>query len=66
MLFLASNGGRQGTTCVAKVVMVSAALPLMGNTASSPGGLPIEMFDGIRAASIADCWQLCKEFARGH
>ena len=66
MLFLASNGGRHGTTCVAKVVMVSAALPLMGNTAGSPGGLPIEMFDGIRADSIADCWQLCKESARGH
>ncbi|MGJ7484590.1 alpha/beta fold hydrolase [Variovorax sp. LT2P21] len=46
--------GRHGTQRVAKVVLLSAVPPLMLKTASNPGGLPIEVFDGIRAGVAAD------------
>lgn len=40
--------GRHGTARVAKVVLVGAVPPLMVKIAANPGGLPIEVFDGIR------------------
>jgi non-heme chloroperoxidase len=40
--------GRHGTARVAKVVLVGAVPPLMLKTDTNPGGLPIEVFDGIR------------------
>ena len=46
--------GRHGTSRVAKAVLVGAVPPLMLKTAANPGGLPIDVFDGIRAATIAD------------
>lgn len=46
--------GRHGTGRVAKVVLVAAIPPLMLKTPSNPGGLPIEVFDGIRAGVLAD------------
>ena len=46
--------GRHGTSRVAKAVLVSAVAPLMLKTASNPGGLPLEVFDGIRAAVARD------------
>jgi non-heme chloroperoxidase len=46
--------GRHGTKRVAKAVLVGAIPPLMLKTAANPGGLPIEAFDGIRAAVLAD------------
>ncbi|WP_294332601.1 alpha/beta hydrolase [uncultured Sphingomonas sp.] len=39
---------------VAKAVLVGAIPPLMLKTASNPGGLPIEVFDGFRAALAAN------------
>ena len=45
--------------------LISAVPPLMLKTAANPGGLPIEVFDGIRAASIADRSQLYKDLASG-
>jgi non-heme chloroperoxidase len=39
---------------VAKAVLVSAVPPLMLKTAANPGGLPIEVFDGLRAALAAN------------
>jgi non-heme chloroperoxidase len=57
--------GRHGTQRVAKAALVSAVPPLMLKTESNPGGLPIEVFDGIRAASIADRSQLYKDLASG-
>ncbi|MBL6457618.1 alpha/beta hydrolase [Belnapia sp. T6] len=39
---------------VAKCVLVSAVPPLMLKTAANPGGLPIEVFDGFRAALAAN------------
>ena len=41
--------GRHGTNRVAKAVLISAIPPLMLKTAANPGGLPIEVFDGLRA-----------------
>ncbi len=52
--------GRHGTSRVAKAGLIAAVPPLMLKTAANPGGLPIEVFDGIRAASIADRSQLSR------
>jgi non-heme chloroperoxidase len=57
--------GRHGTSRVAKAVLVSAVPPLMVKTANNPGGLPVEVFDGIRAGSIKDRSQLYKDIASG-
>ena len=57
--------GRHGTTRVAKAALVSAVPPLMLKTAANPGGLPIAVFDGLRAGSIADRSQLYKDLASG-
>jgi len=55
--------GRYGTKRVAKAALVSAIPPLMLKTAANPGGLPIEVFDGIRAGLIADRSQYYRELA---
>jgi len=55
--------GRYGTKRAAKAVLVSAIPPLMLKTATNPGGLPIEVFDGIRAGLIADRSQYYRELA---
>jgi non-heme chloroperoxidase len=39
---------RHGKDRVAKLVLVSAVPPIMVKTAANPGGLPIEVFDGLR------------------
>jgi non-heme chloroperoxidase len=57
--------GRHGTARVAGLVLVSAVPPLMLKTADNPGGLPHEVFDGIRAGSIANRSQLYKDIASG-
>ena len=46
--------GRHGTKRVAKAVLIGAVPPLMLKTAANPGGLPIDVFDGIRANVLAD------------
>jgi non-heme chloroperoxidase len=57
--------GRHGSSRVAKIGLISAVPPLMVKTAANPGGLPIDVFDGIRKASIADRSQLYKDLASG-
>ncbi|WIM93762.1 alpha/beta hydrolase [Actinoplanes oblitus] len=57
--------GNHGTARVAQAVLVSAVPPLMLRTDDNPGGLPISVFDGIRAGSLADRSQLYKDFAAG-
>src|SRR6184192_2794369 len=53
-----STGGgevaRHGTKRVAKAVLIGAVPPLMLKTAANPGGLPIDVFDGIRKGVLAD------------
>src|SRR5471030_1188807 len=46
--------GRHGTKRVAKAALIAAVPPLMLKTAANPGGLPIEVFDGLRASVVAD------------
>ena len=53
--------GRYGTRRVAKAVLIGAVPPLMLKTAANPGGLPIETFDQIRAAVLADRSQFWKD-----
>lgn len=55
--------GRHGTARLAKAVLVGAVPPLMLKTASNPGGLPIEVFDQIRAGVITDRSQYYKELS---
>ncbi|HEY0585387.1 MAG TPA: alpha/beta hydrolase [Pseudoduganella sp.] len=57
--------GRHGTKRVAKLALVSAVPPLMVKTADNPGGLPLEVFDGIRAGSVKDRSQLYLDIASG-
>jgi non-heme chloroperoxidase len=57
--------GRHGTRRVAKLALVSAVPPLMLKTADNPGGLPLEVFDGIRAGSLANRAQLYRDIASG-
>src|ERR1039458_7969241 len=53
--------GRHGTKRVAKAVLIGAVTPLMLKTGANPGGLPLEVFDGIRAGVLADRSQFFKD-----
>ena len=53
--------GRHGTKRVAKAMLIGAIPPLMLKTAANPGGLPIDVFDGIRAGVLADRSQFFKD-----
>jgi non-heme chloroperoxidase len=53
--------GRHGSKRVAKAVLIGAVTPLMLKTAANPGGLPMEVFDGIRAGVLADRSQFFKD-----
>src|SRR5437773_4478176 len=53
--------GRHGTKRVAKAVLIGAVPPLMLKTAANPGGLPIDVFNGIRAGVLADRLQFFKD-----
>ena len=55
--------GRHGTRRVAKAVLISAIPPLMLKTKDNPGGLPIEVFDDLRAKVLADRAQFLKDIS---
>jgi len=55
--------GRHGTKRVAKAVLIGAVPPLMLKTPANPGGLPMEVFDGIRAGVLNDRSQFFKELS---
>jgi len=57
--------GRHGASRVAKAVLIGAVPPLMLKTGANPAGLPIAVFDGLRAASLANRSQLYKDLASG-
>jgi len=61
--YVAQYGQPQGR--VAKAVLVSAVPPLMVKTASNPGGTPLEVFDGFRAALAANRAQFFLDVASG-
>lgn len=52
-----------GTTRIAKVVLMGSVTPLMLQTTANPGGLPIDAFDKIRAGVAADRSQFFKDLA---
>jgi len=53
--------GRHGAKRVAKAVLIGAVPPLMLKTPANPGGLAMEVFDGIRAGVVADRSQFFKD-----
>ena len=55
--------GRHGTGRVAKAVLISAVPPLMLKTPANPEGLPIEVFDDIRAGLTKDSSKFYRDFA---
>jgi non-heme chloroperoxidase len=55
--------GRYGTKRVAKVVLISAVPPLLVKTPGNPDGVPIEVFDKLRADLFRDPSQFWKDFA---
>jgi non-heme chloroperoxidase len=46
--------GRHGTSRVAKAVLIGAVPPLMVKTDANPGGLPMRVFDELRASVLMD------------
>jgi non-heme chloroperoxidase len=55
--------GRHGTKRVAKAVLIGAVPPLLLQTADNPEGIPLAVFDGLRASLAADRSQFYKDFA---
>jgi non-heme chloroperoxidase len=55
--------GRHGTKRVTKAVLIGAVPPLMLKTAVNPGGLPMEVFDQLRANVLADRSQFFKDLS---
>jgi non-heme chloroperoxidase len=50
---------------VAKAVLIGAVPPIMLKTEANPGGLPMEVFDGFRAALLANRAQFFHDVAAG-
>lgn len=55
--------GRHGSERVAKAVLIGAVPPLMLKTEANPGGLPVAVFDEIRANVLADRSQFFKDLS---
>src|ERR1700738_587620 len=54
--------GRHGAKRVGMAVLISAVPPLMVKTEKTPGGLPVSIFDGLRAQLVANRAEFYKEF----
>jgi non-heme chloroperoxidase len=52
--YIGRHGSGRAKGRVAKAVILDGVPPLMLKTAANPGGLPIEVFDGLRAAQRAN------------
>ena len=57
--------GRHGESRVAKAVLISAVPPLMVKTASNPGGLPKDVFDGLQAQVATNRAQFYRDLPAG-
>jgi non-heme chloroperoxidase len=55
--------GRHGSARVAKAVLIAAVPPLMLKTAANPEGLPIEVFNNMRASLVKDRSQFYRDLA---
>jgi len=60
--YVAKFGGKGR---VAKAVLIGAVPPIMLKTAANPGGLPMEVFDGFRAALAANRAQFFRDIPAG-
>jgi non-heme chloroperoxidase len=56
---------RHGKGRVAKAVLMSAVPPIMVRTSSNADGLPIDVFDGLRASLAANRAQFYRDIASG-
>jgi non-heme chloroperoxidase len=56
---------RHGAARVSKAVLIGAVPPIMVKSAKNPGGLPIEVFDGFRAALVANRAQFFRDVPAG-
>jgi len=56
---------RHGRGRVAKAVLIGAVAPIMLRTAKNPGGLPMEVFDGLRKALAQNRSQFYRDFPSG-
>jgi non-heme chloroperoxidase len=54
-----------GKNRVARLVLIGAVPPIMLKTAANPGGLPIEVFDGLRQQLAANRSQFYRDLASG-
>ena len=63
--YIGRHGAGRAKGRVAKAVLVGAVPPLMVKTAANPGGLPLEVFDGFRAALLADRAQFFRDIPAG-
>jgi non-heme chloroperoxidase len=54
--------GRHGTKRVAMAVLISAVPPVLVKTAKNPGGLPLSIFDELRANLLANRAEFYREF----
>ncbi|MGJ4994946.1 alpha/beta fold hydrolase [Bradyrhizobium sp. HKCCYLS3077] len=61
--YVARHGQPQGR--VSKLVLIGAVPPIMVKTPGNPGGLPIEVFDGLRKALADNRTQFYTEFPSG-
>ncbi|EHH12197.1 alpha/beta fold hydrolase [Mesorhizobium amorphae] len=59
--YVARHGGGR----VAKAVLIGAVPPIMVKSESNPGGLPLEVFDGFRAALVANRAQFFRDVPAG-
>ena len=55
--------GRHGAKRVSKAVLIGAVPPIMLKSDTNPGGLPIDVFDGIRAGVANDRSQFYKDLS---
>ena len=53
--------GRSGTSRLAKMIFIGAVPPLMVQTDANPGGLPLSVFDGLRAGLVENRSQFYKD-----
>jgi non-heme chloroperoxidase len=63
--YLGRHGAGRAKGRVGRAVLVGAVPPLMVKTAVNPGGLPLEVFDGFRAALLADRAQFFRDVPTG-
>jgi len=55
--------GRHGTARIARAVLIAAVPPFLLKTPANPEGLPIELFNGLRASLFNDRAQFYRDFA---